>query len=348
MFSKLWEEILDDLNARLSPRYGWIREIETPLEEYRGDSDQPPYGPVHFDSSEQLIVTLAVVFWANVLSGVILNWFEVRAGSSVNRNTLERVKGELLGWMNRVYGPPTGTVIGDEEQRTLGAIRERLRRLKNPSERAGMLARCAEELKTVLTRHGWPSDELASNDANQLALAIAERVVNYEQSGSSGRVGVTISWSGTMSRKIAVVLSKWLEETVDGVEAWISESDIAIGTPWFEELMMQLERSRVVVICVTAENVTSPWVHFEAGAIARRQEHSRVCPYLIGVDPDDLRSGPLVLFQCARSDKEGTLKLIRGINGALGDARNSERVLLGLFRSQWPKLKRRLDTILGG
>ena len=110
---------------------------------------------------------------------------------------------------------------------------------------------------------------------------------------------------------------------------------------------MQLERSRVVIICVTAENVASPWGHFEAGAIAGRQEHSRVCPYLIGVDPEDLRSGPLGLFQCARCDKEGTLKLIRGRTGVLGDARDRENVLSGLFRSQWPKLKRRLDTILG-
>ena len=69
------------------------------------------------------------------------------------------------------------------------------------------------------------------------------------------------------------------------------------------------------MICPTQDNLAKPWIHFEAGALAKRvSERARVIPYLHGVSPSDLRP-PLSLFQAVKSDFTGTLDLLTSLNG---------------------------------
>ena len=56
------------------------------------------------------------------------------------------------------------------------------------------------------------------------------------------------------------------------------------------------------IICVTEVNQENPWLNFEAGALAKTLNQSRVCPYLIGMRPSDLK-GPLSQFQSIHADK---------------------------------------------
>jgi hypothetical protein len=41
-------------------------------------------------------------------------------------------------------------------------------------------------------------------------------------------------------------------------------------------------------VCLTPDNIDSPWIHFEAGALSRALESAKLCPLLFGMDPTDL------------------------------------------------------------
>jgi hypothetical protein len=43
---------------------------------------------------------------------------------------------------------------------------------------------------------------------------------------------IFISWSGDLSRKVAELLSTWLEDVLQGTKAWRSEADIDKGKIW--------------------------------------------------------------------------------------------------------------------
>ncbi len=96
----------------------------------------------------------------------------------------------------------------------------------------------------------------------------------------------------------------------------------------------------------TPENVRSPWLYFEAGAIAGKSTDARVCSYLIGLDGSQLASGPLGQFQWTMAEKNDTWKLVRDINRHLQSGAHNEQVLEGNFQQKWPRLKRMLDSVL--
>lgn len=134
------------------------------------------------------------------------------------------------------------------------------------------------------------------------------------------RSKVFISWSGERSRCVAQNLGAWLEDVLQGVETFMSDTDIAAGDVWFEEIGDHLAESRFAIICVTPDNRDSTWLHFEAGAIGMSRSdgatRSAVVPYLVGLDTADL-APPLSLYQAVSADKEGTLRLVRSINARL-------------------------------
>ena len=140
---------------------------------------------------------------------------------------------------------------------------------------------------------------------------------------------IILTWSKPQSRQIAAFFREWLKEVVPGVEPWMSEEDLEKGKQWFDSLMGQLGVTSTCIICVTRENVDSPWIHFEAGAIAMKQGQGGVFPYLIGVEPGELAGGPLALFQCTRADRSDTWRLVRDINRSIAKSHT-------LFWRRWP------------
>ena len=83
------------------------------------------------------------------------------------------------------------------------------------------------------------------------------------------------------------------------------------GVVWVQELGKELEGSDFGILCLTNDNVQSPWLLFEAGAIAKNFGAARVVPYLI----DDLAlAPPLNQFQHVRANRDGTLRLLESIN----------------------------------
>jgi hypothetical protein len=158
---------------------------------------------------------------------------------------------------------------------------------------------------------------------------------------------VFLSWSGTHSHEIALFLRDWLQEVLPGCKPWVSSEDIAKGTRWSDALHTQLDKTQICLVCVTPENVLSPWLYYEAGYIANKLGVTAVCPYLVGVPAKLVTGTPLGLYQCTQADKADTLKLIRDLNRLLAEPHDT-RLLEGNFQAKWPQLKRRIEKVLEG
>jgi len=97
------------------------------------------------------------------------------------------------------------------------------------------------------------------------------------------------------------------------------------------------------IICLTKENLDSPWLLFEAGALSKALDNSYVCPYLLEIDESEI-VGPLSQFQAKRTKKSSTLELVQSINEGTHNPLEEAR-LLQRFEALWPQLERALGEI---
>lgn len=156
---------------------------------------------------------------------------------------------------------------------------------------------------------------------------------------------IFISWSGPQSKFVAEALYDWIPRVVQSVNPWMSSEDIRAGDRWFIEISNKLENSQFGIICITPENLTSPWLLFEAGALAKTiADENFVCPYLIKLNPTDFKS-PLNHFQSVKATKDDTLKLIKSINNVLGEDALNEGQLKDTFNHFWPDLNAKLENL---
>jgi hypothetical protein len=156
---------------------------------------------------------------------------------------------------------------------------------------------------------------------------------------------VFISWSGQLSKNLAETLKQWLPGVIQAVVPYYSPDDISKGSRWANEISKELEDSKIGIICLTKENLEAPWIMFEAGALSKNIDNSKVCPILFEVDPSDIK-GPLVPFQAAKFSKEEVRKVIKMINDELGEISLSSDVLQSVFEMWWPQLTEKVDKIL--
>ncbi|HZV33059.1 MAG TPA: TIR domain-containing protein [Verrucomicrobiae bacterium] len=156
---------------------------------------------------------------------------------------------------------------------------------------------------------------------------------------------VFISWSGERSKKIAEIFRKWIPGVIQAVRPYFTPDDIAKGARWATEIAKELSDSKVGIFILTLENLTAPWIIFEAGAISKQLDSARVCPLLFGISPTDVK-GPLEQFQCSSFSKEEIRKLLKSINAGLGDSGLDPAVLESVFEMWWPKLETEVFAIL--
>lgn len=156
---------------------------------------------------------------------------------------------------------------------------------------------------------------------------------------------VFISWSGDRSKKVAELLEWWLKCVIQAVYPWISSKSIDRGTIWFAEINDQLASTVTGIVCLTKENRDKPWILFESGALAKGLSSSRVCTFLIDLEPKDLEN-PLAQFNHTFPTKEGLYSLVSTINRSLKDAQLPEAVLERCFETYWPQFEKEFRTIL--
>jgi hypothetical protein len=155
---------------------------------------------------------------------------------------------------------------------------------------------------------------------------------------------VFISWSGERSRTAAEALRGWLPKIINAIKPWLSSADIDKGARWSTDVAMRLEVAKAGIICLTPNNLHSDWILFEAGALSKTLQNTFVCPFLIGMEPADVK-GPLAQFQATRATKEDLIQLLRTLNAALGDSALPDSHIEEAFEVWWPKLKAQLDKL---
>lgn len=154
---------------------------------------------------------------------------------------------------------------------------------------------------------------------------------------------VFISWSGDRSKALAQAFREWLPLVLHYVEPWLSDADIEAGERWAQSVAKELAASNFGIICVTSENITSPWVLFEAGALTKSLESSRVIPMLLDLEFTDI-TGPLTQFQAKKLDQSGIQEVINSIQKAADDPVPEARAA-ELFEALWSALEKKLEAI---
>lgn len=155
---------------------------------------------------------------------------------------------------------------------------------------------------------------------------------------------IFISWSGETSRGIGEAFRIWLPDVLQFVQPYFTPSDIEKGQRWSAEIAANLEASKFGLMCITAENLLSPWLMFEAGAISKSAASSRVCPLLFGVETSQL-TGPLLQFQATPFSKDEVFKFLSNIN-ELHDYPLPEANLTRAFNRCWPELEEKINSII--
>lgn len=156
---------------------------------------------------------------------------------------------------------------------------------------------------------------------------------------------VFLSWSGDLSRELAEALRDWIPAVLQSVKPFFTPSDIEKGARWAKDISQELEASAFGIFCLTKENLSRPWIMFEAGALSKRVDSSRVCPLLFGIESTDLE-GPLVQFQASPFSELEMKKLVRTMNVGLGEQRLDDAVLNSVFEMWWPRLNEKVGKIL--
>ena len=145
---------------------------------------------------------------------------------------------------------------------------------------------------------------------------------------------VFISWSGELSRQVAELIGPWIEDILQDVKAWISTEDIDKGSIWFGDISSELSNIGIGIICLTKENLSAPWILFEAGALSKGLSKNRVCTLLINLSHEDLTQ-PLSQFNGTLPNKQDMLKLLKTINSQFGEKALPDDRLIKTFYRWW-------------
>ncbi len=150
---------------------------------------------------------------------------------------------------------------------------------------------------------------------------------------------VFISWSGEQSRIIAEEMRLWLKDVIQSSEPFMSQHDIQKGTIWSDELDKELESDSFAIIVLTPDNVESPWINYEAGAIHKGIKGNKIATVLVDLDYSDLPN-TLSKFNGAQFGKNELFEVIKSINSELDSSRLDENILKRSFLAHWPRLER--------
>ena len=155
---------------------------------------------------------------------------------------------------------------------------------------------------------------------------------------------VFLSWSGTQSHKVALVFRDWLPSVIQEIVPYVSSEDIDKGARWSTDIAKELADSKFGLLCVTRENMSAPWLMFEAGALSKTMDKSFVSPFLFDIRQAEL-DGPVLQFQATIFEKDDLKKLITTLNKACDKERLTEERLGQAFEVWYPILEESLGKL---
>ncbi len=157
---------------------------------------------------------------------------------------------------------------------------------------------------------------------------------------------VFISWSGELSHRVALALRDWLPSVIQTIEPYVSSEDIDKGARWSTDIASELEKSAFGILCITRNNLEAPWIHFEAGALSKSVDKSRVSPLLFGLKRSEIKGGPLLQFQSTLAEAEDLRKLLLSLNSSCQPPLLDEQRLNSIFDVWWPQLEKSFNALL--
>lgn len=158
---------------------------------------------------------------------------------------------------------------------------------------------------------------------------------------------IFLSWSGESSKRAARVLKDWLTQTVfvdQPPDVFMSEVDIVAGSDWLATLKSQLVQADCAIVCLTEDNLRSPWLNFEGGCIAITQEKKAI-PFLVDVKPSALH-GPFNHYQSISRSRDKILKLITDLQKIGNLSSPNPKYLNSLFPQFYDSLESALSEQL--
>jgi len=155
---------------------------------------------------------------------------------------------------------------------------------------------------------------------------------------------IFISWSGEKSRQIGEAFRYWLPDVIQSVRPYFTPDDVAKGQRWAADIAENLHSSQFGLFCLTSENLTAPWLLFEAGAVSKDSKNGKVCPLLFGIDSTQL-AGPLLQFQATPYSREEVFKFLKAINAETNIPLN-EVQLERAFDRCWSELDEKIQEVL--
>lgn len=154
---------------------------------------------------------------------------------------------------------------------------------------------------------------------------------------------VFLSWSGPRSRKMAEVLHGFLRRVIQSARPFHSDKDIESGAFWDEVIRTHLKTVKFAIICCTPENISAPWLNYEAGALAEGLDGC-TAPLLLGARPEALKVSPLSRLQAREADEAGTLSVLRALNSKLPHPLDDD-LLRESFGTHWKNFEEQLKAI---
>lgn len=155
---------------------------------------------------------------------------------------------------------------------------------------------------------------------------------------------VFLSWSGGRSHKVALVLRDWLPSVIQEIVPYVSSEDIDKGARWSTDIAKELEDSTFGILCVTRENISAPWLNFEAGSLSKTMDKAFVSPFLFDIKRSEVH-GPILQFQSTVFEKEDVNKLINSLNKACEKDRLPPERLSKAFEVWYPTLEKELNAL---
>ena len=143
-----------------------------------------------------------------------------------------------------------------------------------------------------------------------------------QASPSTDRVSIFLGVSGDRSMLMATEVREWLYKLFPkAIRVWTA-LDIDHRDGWFQELILNLERCDIAIMCVTRESAFSRWLNFEAGFTHAARSRCRMVPLLLE-DTDDAEGfdlvttlgnkSPLKELHVERVDKTAAWKIVAHI-----------------------------------
>lgn len=154
-----------------------------------------------------------------------------------------------------------------------------------------------------------------------------------------------LSWEGEESKCIAIQFKKLMEGVFyPALNAYMSAVDAPLGKRGVEDLSRQLSECNYGVCLVNKENARAPWIHYEAGAIAKENPISRLIVLLLDNDPGCIEGTPLQDFKYCFLSYDGILEIVETMIDICGLSGNKE-IFIDRLKGKWSEFETQCKNI---